>query len=104
MKIIFRGDLSDIEAGEGFSSILSLFKERYGIEGFRDLKLSMTMLDMDGEEVELVDADTAQVFGTFEINKSGFITQSYDDEPEVPHLMLVVDNTKKEETDIVAEE
>lgn len=93
MKIIFKGDLANSEAADGFYSIMNLFKDRYGIDFFRGMTVTMTMLDSDGEEVELVDAETCQVFDLFEISKAGHIRQRSSQEKE--GIRLVVDNTKK---------
>ncbi len=92
MKVIFKGSQTSEQMVENLVSIVRLFKERYGIEAFRELNLSMTLLDKQGDDVELVDSRTSEVFRVFEVHHS-----SDGLKPVQPssRLKLVVDNTKK---------
>ena len=85
MDIIFQGKHSVDDAADSVASILHLFGERYGIEYFADLSISLKLIDGHGDEVELVDAETSEVFTVFEIQQAR--------SPETG-LRLVVDNTK----------
>lgn len=90
MQVIFKGKQSSEEVIESLVSIIRLFQERYGIEDFRELNLSMTLLDKQGDDVELVDSKTSEVFRVFEVynSKEGLKPVS-----SARRLQLVVDNT-----------
>lgn len=92
MQIMFHGNQSAEEAAESILSILKLFKERYGIHNYREMHLDLTLLDTEGEDVELIDASTSEVLGVFEVYKSGEYQHAKNDDH--PNLRLVVDNTK----------
>lgn len=93
MQIMFHGNQSAEEAAESILSILKLFKERYGIGNYREMNLNLTLLDTEGQDVELVDATTSEVLGVFEVYKSGEYQEAKNDDAQ-PNLRLVVDNTK----------
>lgn len=92
MQILFHGDQSADEAADSLLSILKLFKERYGISNFREMHLDLTLMDTEGQDVELVDAGTSEVLGLFEVYKTGEYQPKARN--EAPMLKLVVDNTK----------
>lgn len=97
MQILFHGDHSAEEAAESLLSILKLFRDRYSIDNYRGMNLNVTLLNEEGEDVELVDIGSSEVLGVFEVYKSG-VDESNGAIPHdrgVPHLKLVVDNTKK---------
>ena len=90
MEIIFQGRHNGDEASESLVSIIRLFKERYHIGQFREMHLSVTLVDEDGADVELVDSETAEAYRVFEVCHSG------QEVPRVvgrPALTLVVDTT-----------
>ena len=92
MDIIFQGKHNTEEAAENLLHVLRLFKERYHIEQFREMHLTLTLLDDTGVDVELVDTDTAEVYRFFEVQKKGheLSARRYNR----PVLQLVVDNTR----------
>ncbi len=91
MDIIFEGKHDTDDAAEQLTSVIRLFKERYNINHFREMHLSVTLVDEEGEDVELVDTDTAQVYRTFEVYRNGDELHAR----QQPHrLRLVVDNTR----------
>ena len=90
MDIIFNGEHDSNEAAEHLISVIRLFKERYQVGHFREMHLSLTLVDEQGEIVELVDSKTAQVYRTFEIYRSGEELQTYKPSNR---LKLVIDNT-----------
>ncbi|KTD33903.1 hypothetical protein [Legionella israelensis] len=92
MDIIFQGKHNGEEAVESLASVLRLFKERYHIEQFREMHLSITLVDEHGDDVELVDSETDQAYRTFEVYRNEHqlsVRQGHS------LLKLVVDNTKK---------
>jgi hypothetical protein len=96
MHVVFQGYQTTEQAAESLLSILKMFKDRYGITHFREMRLNMTLQDNQGEDVELVDAATSEVLGVFEVYKSGEapLPKFAANQPRHPELRLVVDNTK----------
>lgn len=91
MDIILQGQHNGAEAAESLERVLKLFRERYQINDFREIHLSITLVDEQGDVVELVDSETNQAFRTFEVYREGYeLTGKHG----VPMLQLVVDNTK----------
>lgn len=92
MEIIFQGKHDSKEAAESLLSIIKLFKERYHIDQFREMHLSVTLVDGQGEDVELVDTETAEAYRVFEVYRKG---QELGKDPNGrPLLKLVIDNTR----------
>lgn len=96
MKIKFYGPQGIEDAADNLASILNLFKQRYGISSFKNLELSLDLCDTDGQEVELVDATTSEILGTFEVYQSGEFRERFTakNDKHTAELKLVVDNTK----------
>jgi len=92
MDIIFQGMHNTEEVAENFLSVLRLFKDRYHIEQFREIHLTVTLVDEQGEDVELVDSDTAQVYRVFEVYRKG--QELSTGRVTRASLKLVVDNTR----------
>ena len=91
MDIILQGQHEGQEALESLERVLQLFKDRYSINGYREIHLTVTLLDEQGEEVELIDTDTHQPYRVFEVYRAGY---EFSGRKGVPMLQLVVDNTK----------
>ena len=94
MEIIFDGRHDGEEASESLASIIQLFKERYQIGQFREMHLSLTLVDDKGEDVELVDTQTNQPYRIFEVYRDQ-AAYSVSNGARKPSLKLVVDNTLK---------
>ncbi len=94
MQIYFHGHQTCEEATESMLSIIKLFKERYGITNYRDIHLDITLVDEQGEDVELVDASTSEVLGVFEVDKNEDFEAKQQAANEPGPLRLVIDNTK----------
>ncbi len=94
MEIIFDGQQNGDEATENLVSIIKLFKERYQIGQFREMHLSVTLVDDKGEDVELIDSQTNQPYRVLEVyrNQSAYTVASH---ARQQGLKLVVDNTHK---------
>ncbi|WP_419418974.1 hypothetical protein ACNVED_10520 [Legionella sp. D16C41] len=92
MEIILQGKHTNEEAAESLLSVLRLFKEHYQITQFREIRLTVTLLDDQGDDVELVDSETNQVYRTFEVYRKGCELES--ERTRRPVLQLVVDNTR----------
>ena len=90
MEIIFQGKHDSTEAVESLQSIIRLFKDRYHISQFREMHLTVTLVDDAGDDVELVDSQTAQAYRVFEVHREGYELSGREGDPV---LKLVVDNT-----------
>ncbi len=91
MDIILQGQHNGDEAAESLEKVLKLFQDRYHITEFREIHLSITLIDEQGDVVELVDSETNQAYRVFEVYREGYeLTGKHG----VPMLQLVVDNTK----------
>ena len=96
MNIIFQGNYNVDQLAAGVKNTLRLFKERYQIQGMREVQLSVTLLNSSGEEVELVDNITNKVFSVFQIvQESERHTEIKKNKRQAKSkLSLVVDNTR----------
>ncbi|GGI86065.1 hypothetical protein [Legionella impletisoli] len=90
MEIIFQGKHSSEEAAESLINVIRMFKERYQIQQFREMHLSVTLVDDSGVDVELVDSETAEPYRAFEVYREG---AELTRRKSLPVLKLVVDNT-----------
>lgn len=91
MDIILQGQHNSAEAVESLDRVLQLFKERYHINNYREIHLTVTLVDEQGDVVELVDSDSNQPYRIFEVYRKGY---ELDGRKGIPMLQLVVDNTK----------
>ena len=91
MDVIFQGKRDTEETGDSLLAVLRLFKEQYHINQFRELRLSLTLVDDRGDDVELVDTDTGHVYRVFEVCTREPVALSKTQ--GTPKLKLVVDNT-----------
>ncbi len=91
MDIILQGQHSSDEAVESLERVLQLFKERYKISNYREIHLTVTLVDEHGDEVELIDTETNQPYRVFEVYRKGYELAG---RRGIPMLQLVVDNTK----------
>ena len=86
---MLKGAHSEKEIVESLAHVFELFKQRYGIETYRELYLTLTLVDAQGDDVELVDTKTNEVFSRFDILDT---TPSNEPQYRKPALKLVVDN------------
>ena len=94
MQVVFHGTHTAEEAAENLLSIIQLFRERYAISNYREICLWVTLRDENGDDVELVDANTSEVLGVFEVYKSTDMQDENGQDQEYSPLRLVIDNTK----------
>jgi len=71
MEIIFHGRHDSEEATESLLSIIRMFNERYHIGAFREMHLSVTLVDDTGVDVELIDSETEEAYRVFEVYRQG---------------------------------
>ncbi|KTD39219.1 hypothetical protein Lmor_0147 [Legionella moravica] len=92
MDIILQGQHNAEETVKSLERVLQLFRERYHVEGFREIHLTVTLLDEQGDEVELIDSESNQAYRVFEVYRKGYELAG---RKGIPMLQLVVDNTPK---------
>lgn len=92
MDIIFQGQHNAEETAENLISVLRLFRDRYHIDEFREIHLTLTLVDSRGDDVELVDSNTSEVYRVFEVVRKG--EELTTGRKPRPMLQLVIDNTR----------
>ena len=70
MDIIFQGTHSAVETSTTLSQVIQLLNTKYNITDFREIHLSVTLVNNQGEDVELIDNNTNKVYRYFEIRES----------------------------------
>lgn len=90
MEIILKGEHKGDEAAASIKKVLTLFSERYQVYSFTEIHFSVTLMDEEGEVVELIDSESNQVYRVFEVFRDG---HELNGRKGVPLLQLVVDNT-----------
>ena len=94
MDIILNGKYSTQKTADNLKNILILFKNRYHIKAFREIRLSVTLVNSDGDDVELIDTDTEQVYRVLEIHQQNNVLPKH--KRHIPSaLHLAIDNTTK---------
>lgn len=90
MDIIFQGQHDSGQAGESLLGVIQLLKDRYRIGTFREMHLTVTLVDEVGADVELVDSETNQPYRVLEVSR-----ERVEPARRVgrPALKLVIDNT-----------
>ncbi|MDF1758399.1 MAG: hypothetical protein P1U74_08900 [Legionellaceae bacterium] len=88
MEIIFHGRHDSSEATESLLGIIEMLNKRYKIGSFREMHLSVTLVDESGVDVELIDSETEEAYRIFDVYR-----QSKEVPRQVgrPALKLVVD-------------
>lgn len=92
MDIILQGRYTEAEAVEAIRSVLVLLAERYQVTACREMHLTLTLMNQQGEDVELVDTKTGQVYRIFEIHRSEKELSTH--KRPFGGLKLVIDNTR----------
>lgn len=92
MDIIFQGNYDNSEAAENLAGVLRLFQERYQISKFREMHLTVTLVDDHGNDVELIDNETGNIYRFFEVYRHDHELKT--NKRTYPLLQLVVDNTR----------
>jgi hypothetical protein len=90
MEIILKGQHNTTELMEDLQGVLNLLNKRYQVANFREINLSLTLVDLRGEVVELVDNESNEVYRILEVYRRGCELAGKDG----PLVHLVVDNTR----------
>lgn len=90
MEIRFHGRHNAETAGSDLLAVIRLLKESYHIKSFREMHLTVTLVDGEGYDVELIDSETKEVYQAFEVfhQKDELNTLN-----KRPMLKLVIDNS-----------
>lgn len=91
MDIILRGQYSGEDIVTSMASVLAMFKTLYHIENFCEIHVTLDLLDKQGYEVELVDADKDEPYNLFEVASKEERVNS----TTYSKLKLIIDNTRK---------
>ena len=67
MDIIFHGQPSIDDATQQISHVLHDLCARYGVTQLREISLSLTLVDAQGFDVELVDQKTNKIYRIFDV-------------------------------------
>ena len=89
MEIIFHGKHDSSDAVESLQGVIRMLNERYHIGQFREMHLSVTLVDDRGDDVELIDSETEQAYRIFEVYRQG---QELLRASGRPALKLVINN------------
>lgn len=90
MEIIFQGHHTSEEMTKRLSSVIRLFEEQYHIDNFREIHVSLTLVDKQGDDVELVDTTTNCPYRVFEVCQEKIAPPIRHKK----HLRLLVDNER----------
>ena len=96
MEIILQGNLDNEATVKSLSSVLQLFKDRYHILSFREVHLHVTLVDERGDDVELIDSQTNEVYRVFEVRQQSQELSTNTKPHAASSIHLVVDNTHPE--------
>lgn len=88
MEIIFHGRHDSNQATESLSGIIAMLEKRYQIGTFREMHLSITLVDDSGEDVELVDTETDEAYRVLEVYQQ---SKHIPKKKGRPDLKLVID-------------
>ena len=91
MDIILHGSLNNEETAQSLASVLRLLHDRYHIDSFREIHLEVTLVDEQGNDVELINNETNEVYRIFEVRQKN--QELSTKRPVSPAIHLVVDNT-----------
>ena len=93
MEVILQGRYDDHEIAASLSNIIKLFKDRYRIAQFREVHLSVTLMDEAGMDVELIDTETKYAYRVLEVYKhNDNRAHTQTSILAYPVLKLVIDN------------
>ena len=86
MEILFHGEHAHSDIAVAIENVLNLLHTRWSVESFKDLHMSLILVDDCGFEVELIDSHTKQDLRVMNIYKhdDGYIKQR-----KIPRLKLV---------------
>jgi hypothetical protein len=93
MEIIFHGQQDWEKSQENIMGIIQMLHDQYKITHLREIHISLTLMDEEGFDVELIDTETNETYRVMEVFRNHL---DYQKVRQASSLKLVVDNTKKE--------
>lgn len=87
MEIIFHGKHDSTQATKSLIDIITMLAKRYRIGSFREMHLSITLVDDSGADVELIDSETEEAYRVLEVYQQ---EKYVPKKKERPDLRLVV--------------
>lgn len=93
MEIIFHGQQNWRKTQESILGIIQMLHDQYHIEELREIHLSLTLMDDEGFDVELIDTETHESYRIMEVFKD---ISDFQKIRQYTPLTLIVDNTKNE--------
>jgi hypothetical protein len=91
MEIIFHGQQNWRKTQESILGIIQMLHDQYHIEELREIHLSLTLMDDEGFDVELIDTETHESYRIMEVFKD---ISDFQKIRQYTPLTLIVDNTK----------
>lgn len=91
MEIILHGQQDWAKTKDSLLEIIQMLHDKYHIEHLKEVHLSLTLVDQQGFDVELIDTETQQAYRILEVFRNN---QEYLRVKQSAPLSLVVDNTK----------
>jgi len=92
MEIIFHGQQPWDKVQDNLSQVIQMLHDKYHIHQVREMHLSLSFIDDEGFEIELVDSETKKVYRLMEVFNQ---QQELLEIRSKPALRLIVDNTTK---------
>jgi hypothetical protein len=89
MEIIFHGKYESSDVAQSVVSVIEFLHKKYKIAEFKEMHLSLTMVDNAGFDVELIDSTTDEVYRKFDVYRQMHELKTTEGKPA---LRLVVDN------------
>lgn len=69
MDIRFHGQLTQEHTLSGLQEVFQLLVERYQVQRFKEVHVSLILVDAQGFEVDLVDSDTHQTLRVLDVDR-----------------------------------
>ncbi len=86
MEILFHGQHTHKDLAAAIEDVLYLLHDRWNVQSFNDLHLSLILTDDAGFEVELMDSNTHQDLRVLNVYPK---THSYVQKRKLPNLRLI---------------
>jgi len=86
MDILFHGEHAHSDIAAAIENVINLLHDRWHVQSFKDLHVSLVLVDESGFEIELIDSVTQQDLRVMNIYKHD---HSYVQQRKFPQLKLV---------------
>jgi hypothetical protein len=93
MEIIFHGQQDWRKTQESILGIIQMLHDQYNIAQLREIHLTLTLMDDEGFDVELIDTETHESYRVMEVFRDH---KDFQKVRQSAPLTLIVDNTKND--------